>query len=97
MPTLEQVERGATVSFWLFHFNKSYLTGAAMNEFIKISLQEGDPKENGINGCCVGDVLTWCLQTIAEQNIKETKKENTLILKSIDNAIFWLKSRNSNE
>lgn len=67
------------------------------NEFIKITLQDGDPREKGINGCCVGDVLTWCLRVIAEQNIKKNKKENNLILKSIDNAIFWLKSRNSNE
>lgn len=67
------------------------------NEFIKITLQDGDPKKDGINGCCVEDVLKWCLQVVANQNIENHKKENNLILKSIDNAIFWFKSRNSNE
>lgn len=72
------------------------MVGENMNEFINIKLQSGDAKTAGINGCCIIDVLQWCQQEIALENKNITRKENGLILKKIQEAIDWVKTRNQN-
>lgn len=67
-----------------------------MEEFINVKLQEGDPKKDGINGCCLDDVLTWCMQQIAADNTATPKKENIMILKKIQEVLDWIKIKNQN-
>lgn len=67
-----------------------------MEDFINIKLQEGDPKKDGINGCCIDEVFMWCSQQIAKENANNEKKENTMILKKIQEVLDWIKIRSQN-
>jgi len=65
-------------------------------QFIKINLQEKIPESVEVDGCCVSEVLQWCINQVLVENSKATRRENVLILKKIQEAIDWVKTRNQN-
>lgn len=61
--------------------------------YIKIQLQEGPIKENGVNGCQIDDVLAVVVETIQGFNTAFPCRENSLAITHLQEAQHWLEHR----
>lgn len=68
-----------------------------MSDFIKIQLQDGPIKENGVNGCQIDDVIRWCHETILGFDTKDGGRyaceENKRAMDSLVDALRHLGDR----
>ena len=61
--------------------------------FIHVQLQDGPIKENGVNGCQVDDVISWCIGVVGQLNGNFPCRENSLAITKLQEADHWLFAR----
>lgn len=59
----------------------------------EIKFQEGNVKDNGVNGLQVEEVLQKVVDRISEYQIKVPCRENSIAITNIEQAILWLNKR----
>jgi len=63
------------------------------NGYIKIQIQNGPIKENGINGCQVDDVIIWCKEKLHNFNKVIASPYNDEAICHLNKALKALQAR----
>lgn len=65
-----------------------------MNEYIKITFQDGPVGENGINGCQTEDVIAVLIDRLKSLNVPPyNTRETSLAITALEEADNWLERR----
>lgn len=55
--------------------------------------QRGPVSQNGLNGCQIDDILTFCLGTLRTFNKKSPCRENSIAITKLQECLHWLDER----